>query len=91
MGSRTTLDVLDLEQDLLDAQTNLISSQIDRAVTSYELLASMGLLSVDHLGLGIATYDPAAYYNAVKNAPIGTVTSPQGAKLDKVMRRLNLQ
>ena len=91
VGSRTTLDVLDLEQDLLDAQTNLISSQIDRVVTSYELLASMGLLSVDHLGLGIATYDPAAYYNAVKNAPIGTVTSPQGAKLDKVMRRLNLQ
>ncbi|MDU8944943.1 TolC family outer membrane protein [Ovoidimarina sediminis] len=91
VGSRTTLDVLDLEQDLLDAQTNLISAQINRAVTIYELLAAMGLLTVDHLALGVATYDPAAYYNAVKNAPLGTVTSPQGEKLDRVMRRLNLQ
>ncbi len=88
VGSRTTLDVLDLEQDLLDAQTNLISSQIDRSLSGYELLSAMGLLSVEHLGLGVATYDPSAYYNAVKDAPTVYV-SPQGERLDRVLRRLN--
>jgi outer membrane protein len=46
------------------------------------LLSSMGLLTVDHLDLGIPTYDPAAYYNAVKDAPIH---SAQGAALDRIL------
>lgn len=88
VGSRTTLDVLDLEQELLDAQANQISAEIDSILATYTLLSSMGLLTVDHLGLGIATYDPAAYYNAVKNAP-AVFVSPQGEKLDRVLRSLN--
>jgi outer membrane protein len=88
VGSRTTLDVLDLEQELLDAQANQISAEVDSILATYALLSSMGLLTVDHLGLGIATYDPAAYYNAVKSAPTVFV-SPQGEKLDKVLRSLN--
>lgn len=88
VGSRTTLDVLDLEQELLDAQANQISAEIDSILATYALLSSMGLLTVDHLGLGIATYDPAAYYNAVKSAPTVFV-SPQGERLDKVLRSLN--
>ncbi|MEL6645842.1 MAG: TolC family outer membrane protein [Pseudomonadota bacterium] len=88
VGARTTLDVLDLEQELLDAETNLIAADIDRNLAVYQLLSAMGLLSVEHLELGIATYDPAAYYNAVENAPTGLV-SPQGEKLDRVLRSLN--
>jgi len=42
----------------------------------------MGLLTVDHLDLGIPTFDPAAYYNAVRRAP----TSVQGEKLDRIMK-----
>lgn len=87
VGSRTTLDVLDREQELLDAQTNLISAQIDLILANYSLLSAMGLMTVDHLGLGIATYDPAAYYNAVKNAPTVFV-SPQGERLDRVLKSL---
>ena len=45
----------------------------------------MGLLSVEHLKLGIPTYDPAAYYNAVKNAPSH---SAQGKKLDRILEKL---
>ena len=88
VGSRTTLDVLDLEQEFLDAQTDQVSAQIDRTIAVYAVLDSMGLLTADFLNLGIPTYDPAAYYNAVENAPT-VLVSPQGERLDRVLRRLN--
>jgi len=82
LGARTTLDVLDAEQDLLDARAARLSALAQRYIGIYQLLASMGLLTVDHLALGIPTYDPAAYYNAVRRAP----TSIQGKKLDRILR-----
>jgi len=88
VGQVTTLDVLDREQELLDAQTRLLSAQTDRSIAVYALLDAVGLLTVQHLGLGITTYDPAAYYNAVKDAPTVYV-SPQGERLDRVLKRLN--
>ncbi|MEM9342200.1 MAG: TolC family outer membrane protein [Pseudomonadota bacterium] len=88
VGQVTTLDVLDREQELLDAQTRLLSAQTDRVIAIYALLDSVGLLTVKHLGLGITTYDPSAYYNAVKDAPTVYV-SPQGERLDRVLKRLN--
>lgn len=85
LGARTTLDVLDAEQDLLDAQAARIQAEADLQVAIYSLLASMGLLTVDHLNLGIPTYDPDAYYNAVRNAP---AISLQGESLDRVLRAI---
>ncbi len=87
LGARTTLDVLDAEQNLLDARASLIQAEINQFVAVYSLLATMGLLTVEHLDLGILTYDPEAYYNTVKNAPT-TYVSPQGEKLDRVLRSL---
>ena len=84
LGARTTLDVLDAEQDLLDARASRLSAVAQRYIGIYQLLASMGLLTVDHLALGIPTYDPAAYYNAVRRAP----TSIQGKKLDRIMKSI---
>ena len=84
LGARTTLDVLDAEQDLLDARASRLSAVAQRYIGIYQLLASMGLLTVDHLALGIPTYDPAAYYNAVRRAP----TSIQGRKLDRIMKSI---
>ncbi|SEM78665.1 TolC family outer membrane protein [Palleronia pelagia] len=86
-GTRTTLDVLDSEQDLQDARANLISSRIAEIRASYQLLSSMGLLTVEHLNLPVVTYDPSAYYNAVKTAPVRKV-SPQGEKLDLLLKSL---
>lgn len=83
LGARTTLDVLDAEQELLDAQFALASAEAQRYVGVYQILATMGLLTVDHLKLGIPTYDVAAYYNAVKDAP---ATSAQGKKLDRIRK-----
>ncbi len=88
LGARTTLDVLNAETDLLDARTQLLQAQAALQVTTYNLLSSMGLLTVDHLGLGIPTYDPEAYFNAVRNAPI---SSPQGEALDRVLQAIGRQ
>lgn len=90
LGARTTLDVLDAEQELLDARATRISATSDRYIAIYNLLAAMGLLTVEHLDLGIPTYDAAAYYNAVRSAPIGKV-SPQGTRLDRVLRGIGKQ
>ncbi len=83
LGARTTLDVLNAEQNLLDAQSSRISAVANLQVAYYSLLASMGLLTADHLGLPVPVFDPDAYYNAVRNAPL---TSVQGRSLDRVLR-----
>jgi outer membrane protein len=87
VGEGTTIDVLDRENELLTAFTDLIDSQVNRYIATYGLLSRMGLLTVEHLNLGIPTYDPAAYYNAVRNAPIGSI-SPQGNQLDRMLRAI---
>lgn len=87
LGARTTLEVLDTEQDLLDARVNAITARTGEVRAVYSLLQAMGLLTVEHLGLGIVTYDPSAYYNAVSDAPVRNV-SPQGEQLDRLLRSL---
>lgn len=87
LGARTTLDVLNSEQELLDARTSRTAAVADQYIATYALLASMGLLTAEHLKLGIPLYDPAAYYDAVKDAPTRKV-SPQGEKLDRVLKSL---
>lgn len=86
LGARTTLDVLNAEQELLDAQANSISAQADEVVASYRVLASLGLLTAEHLKLGVQSYDPAAYYNLVRDAP--ATYSAQGQALDRVLRSI---
>lgn len=86
LGARTTLDVLDAEQELLDARANGISARIDEALASYAVLAAMGLLTADNLGLGVQTYDPSAYYRLVDDAPLGL--SDRGRALDRVLRAI---
>ena len=87
LGARTTLDVLDAEQELLDAQAQFISAKVDETKAAYGILASVGLLTVDHLKLGVQQYDPAAYYNLVKSAPVEK--SKQGKQLDRILKSLN--
>lgn len=65
LGSRTTLDLLDAEQDLLTARSNLVSAQRNEYVAALNLLSSMGLLTVKNLDLGIPAYDPQVNFDAV--------------------------
>lgn len=89
LGARTTLDVLNAEQELLDAQANQISAQSAEFIAAYSLLASMGLLTVDHLNLAVEKYDPEIYYNQVQSAP--AKVSKRGRQLDKILRRIENQ
>ena len=89
LGARTTLDVLDAEQELLDAKASRIDALATQYVANYTLLSAMGLMTVDHLNLGIQTYDPAGYYNAVKHSPARL--SPRGQQLDRVLEKLGKQ
>ena len=86
LGARTTLDVLDAEQELLDARASMISAEADVVTAAYSVLASLGQLTAKDLNLDVQLYDPAAYYNLVKDAPVPI--SPQGKKLDRVLRAL---
>lgn len=85
LGARTTLDVLNAEQELLDARTARVNAGARQVVAVYSVLSSMGLLTVEHLQLGVPVYDPETYYNAVRNAPS---TSTQGQRLDRILESI---
>jgi outer membrane protein len=77
VGERTTLDVLNAQQELVNARVALVTSQHDRVVASYTLLAAVGALSVQRLGLNVPIYDPQVHYQQVRDAWIG-VRIPDG-------------
>lgn len=70
-GLRTLLDVLDAEQELLDAQVGLVSAQRDVVVASYQLWAAMGWLTAENIGLEVPYYDPEGHYDDVRLKPWG--------------------
>jgi outer membrane protein len=77
VGQRTTLDVLNAQQALVSARTALVTAQHDRIVASYGVLAAVGSLSPQVLGLNIEVYDPTVHYHQVRDAWIG-VRTPDG-------------
>lgn len=62
LGARTTLDVLDAEQELLSARSDLVSAQRDEYVAGFAVLAAIGRLTIAGLGVDAAPYDPNANY-----------------------------
>jgi len=77
VGQRTTLDVLNAQQELVTARVALVTAQHDRVVASYTLLASVGGLSIPVLGLRVPTYDPMVHYQQIRDSWIG-VRTPDG-------------
>jgi outer membrane protein len=77
VGQRTTLDVLNAQADVTDAQINLVSAQRDVVVASYAILSAIGRLSAPQLGLNVAVYHPEEHFNAVKDKWFGLRT-PDG-------------
>ena len=77
VGQRTTLDVLNAQQELVNARVALVTAQHDRVVASYTLLAAVGGLSMQRLGLNVTIYDPQVHYQQVRDAWIG-VRIPDG-------------
>ena len=71
IGTRTTLDVLNAEQELLDAQIDQVKSQHDRDLAVLQIKSAVGQLTADNLKLSAATYDPKRHYEDVKNQWVG--------------------
>jgi outer membrane protein len=76
-GQRTTLDVLNSQQDLMTARARLIQAQRDRVVASYTLLGAIGRLDAKHLALKTPDYSPQVHYQQVRDAWHGLRT-PSG-------------
>ncbi|MBV9813702.1 MAG: TolC family outer membrane protein [Acetobacteraceae bacterium] len=72
VGSRTTLDVLNAQQALLQSRTTLVQVLATFVNASYSVGAAVGRLTARDLGLGVPLYDETAYYKAVHNLWIGT-------------------
>ncbi len=76
-GQRTTLDVLNAEQALVNARVSLIVAQHDRVVASYSLVSAVGRLSAQDLHLPVNIYDPTVHYQQVRDAWFG-IRTPDG-------------
>ena len=77
VGQRTTLDVLNTQQDVISAQIAQASSQRDVIVAGYALLSAVGRLNSDQLRLAVAKYEPVEHYEAVVDKWFGLRT-PDG-------------
>jgi outer membrane protein len=71
VGSRTTLDVLNAQQALLNSRTTLVQNLAQLVTASYQVAAAVGRLTARDLHLPVPLYDETAYYNAVKDKWIG--------------------
>ncbi|MGB0635098.1 MAG: transporter, partial [Paracoccaceae bacterium] len=85
VGARTTLDVLDAEQALFDAQTNRVIFDTQSQLAVYKLLASMGKLTSKDLGI-------ASLYQGISNYSISAQSAPsyfseESRKLRKILKR----
>lgn len=72
VGSRTTLDVLNAEQTLLQSQVALVQNLASLVTASYSVASAVGRLTARDLALPVQFYDETAYYNAVRDRWIGT-------------------
>ncbi len=76
-GQRTTLDVLNAQQALVNARVALVTAQHDRVVASYAVLTAVGRLSPQVLNLPTTVYDPSVHYQQVRDSWFG-VRTPDG-------------
>lgn len=71
VGSRTTLDVLDAEQELLDLRVNLVRAERNEYVAGSALLSAIGRLNAVSLDLPVSIYDPSDYYSSIRWKVVG--------------------
>ncbi len=70
-GQRTQLDVLNAEQEALEAEIQLVGTRRDLIVAAYTLLSQMGRLTAEALGLADHVYDPNIHYEEVRSKWFG--------------------
>lgn len=77
VGQRTTLDVLNAQQELLSARVSLIAAQRDRVVGSYQVVQTVGRLTTRFIAVPVAQYSAKQHYDQVKDLWYG-VRTPDG-------------
>ena len=78
VGLRTTLDVLDAEQELFAAQVNAVRARRDEYVASYRVKSSVGELTAERLGLEVERYDVDVHYSRARDKWFGTEIDGEG-------------
>jgi len=71
VGTRTTLDVLNAEQELLNAKINLVRSEHDEAIAHLQVMSAIGSLTAKDLSLPVTLYSPTDNYDDVRGKWIG--------------------
>lgn len=84
LGARTTLDTLDAEQDVLNAESGLAAALRDEYVAAYNLIFSMGMLSPDYLNLGVNATDRRVISGGQAQ---GSVLSRRASQVESIRRR----
>ena len=78
VGSRTVLDVLDAEQELLDSRVSLVRAERDLLIAVFELKSAIGGLTAEKLNLPVDYYDPERHYLEVRGKWFGGTSSGDG-------------
>ena len=71
LGTRTTLDILDAEQEYLDARVSFVTAKNDSNTSLFQLFYYLGMLTPENLNMNIKKYDPNKNYKRVKTIKIG--------------------
>ncbi|MFE0753703.1 TolC family outer membrane protein [Inquilinus sp. NPDC058860] len=72
VGSRTVLDVLQEQQNLLNAQLSLVQARRNEVVAGYQLRNAIGTLTAQDMGLAVKVYDPEPDYQKTRARWFGT-------------------
>ncbi|MGE0856063.1 MAG: TolC family outer membrane protein [Hyphomicrobiaceae bacterium] len=86
VGQRTLLDVLNAEQERLDAEVSLVRTRRDLVVASFSLLAAMGQLTADRLSLDDRLYDAEVHYQETRRKWVGTSIADDERRLREPLR-----
>ena len=84
VGARTVLDVLDAEQELFNAEVDLVDARANEIVALYTLQQAMGELTAEALGLEVETYDPSAHFQTVRTQSFGTTAGARTTVLQDI-------
>lgn len=87
LGARTTLDALDAEQELLSARSQLVIAIRNQYVAQYQVLSEMGLMTAQHLNLGVPIYNPDVNARAVTKKQTGILGEKRIKLLEKLKKR----
>jgi outer membrane protein len=71
VGQRTILDVLDAEQEYVQAEVDLERTKRNLVVAGYAVLSAMGRLDAAWIGVAANVYDPQVHYHDVRRKWFG--------------------